>query len=265
MGQIRRSGRIASEPKVRNAIPPPGQRQPPPRAPMLSILGLAVSLRPARLPAPVMLYSSADSPWPEQFDKQPLEAEFADIAFVRPSNGDALRRFLLGKWRVRRVTQYELGGISGRFEGEAEFAEVPLDDGRSLVRYTESGEFRPGGDQLPSSSGGSLTTRNQLVYDFSNWERVDIYYDDPSTKRGPEADLADMRFLHSLRPETMELTDHPDGPDLYQGKFDIDAAHAFLTTWAVSGPRQSGNILAMYTRQDLSSRTEVLDVHVEAS
>ena len=227
------------------------------------ILGLAASLRPARLPAPVMLYSSVDSPWPEQFDKQPLEAEFADIAFVRPSNGDALRRFLLGKWRVRRVTQFEVGGISGRFEGEAEFAEVPLDDGRSLVRYTESGEFRPGGGQLPSNSGDSLTTRNQLVYDFSNWERIDIYYDDPSTERSTEADLTDLRFLHSLRPETMELTDYPDGPDgvdLYQGKFDIDAAHAFLTTWAVSGPRQSGNILAMFTRQDLSSRTEVLDV-----
>ena len=227
------------------------------------LLGAAF-LRPARLPAPVMLYPSADSPWPEQFDKQPLEAEFADVAFVRPSNGDALRRFLLGKWRVRRVTQYEMGGISGRFEGEAEFAEVPIvgefADGRSLVRYTESGEFRPSGDQLPSSSGGSLTTRNQLVYDFSNWERVDVYYDDPSTERGPEADLTDLRFLHSLRPETMELTDHPDGPDVYQGKFDIDAAHAFLTTWAVSGPRQSGNILAMLTRQDPSSSTEVLDV-----
>lgn len=207
-----------------------------------------------------MLYSSAASPWPEPFDKQPLEAEFASVAFVRPSNGDALRRFLLGKWTVRRVTQYEVGGISGRFEGEAEFSSVPLDD-RSLMRYTESGEFRPGGDQLPSSNGGSLTTRNQLVYDFSNWERVDIYYDDPgSTERSPEADLAHLRFLHSLRPETMQLTDHPDGPDLYQGKFDIDAPHAFLTTWAVSGPRQSGNILAMYTRQDLSPRTEVFDV-----
>ena len=84
------------------------------------ILGLAASLRPARLPAPSMQYSSADSPWPEQFDKQALEAEFADVSFVRPSNGDSLRRFLLGRWKVRRVTQYKVGGISGQFEGEAE-------------------------------------------------------------------------------------------------------------------------------------------------
>jgi hypothetical protein len=211
-----------------------------------------------------MLYSSADRPWPGQFDKQPLEAEFADVAFVRPSSSDSLRRFLLGRWKVQRVTQYKMGGISGRFEGEAEFAEVPLDDGRRLVRYTESGEFRPSGDQLPSSSGGSLTTRNQLVYDFSDWERVDVYYDDPSSERGHEAELADLRFLHSLRPETMELTDHPDGPDVYQGKFDIDAANAFLTTWAVSGPRQSGNILAMLTREGLNSSTGVVDAE-EAS
>ena len=67
------------------------------------------------------------------------------------------------------------------------------------------------------------------------------------------ADLADLRFECSLRPETMELTEHPDGPDVYQGKWDIDAANAFLTTWTVSGPRQSGNILAMLTREDLSS------------
>ena len=105
------------------------------------------------------------------------------------------------------------------------------------LRYTESGEFRP---SEGSSIGGSLTTRNQLVYDFSDWERVDIYYDDPSSERGPVADLADLRFECSLRPETMELTEHPDGPDVYQGKWDIDAANAFLTTWTVSGPRQSG-------------------------
>ena len=220
------------------------------------ILGLAASLRPARLAAPAMQYSSADSPWPEQFDKQALEAEFADVSFVRPSNGDSLRRFLLGRWKVRRVTQYKMGGISGRFEGEAEFAEVPLDDGRRLVRYTESGEFRP---SEGSSIGGSLTTRNQLVYDFSDWERVDIYYDDPSSERGPVADLADLRFECSLRPETMELTEHPEGPDVYQGKWDIDAANAFLTTWTVSGPRQSGNILAMLTREDLSSSDGVVD------
>ena len=224
-------------------------------------LGLMPSLRPARLPDPVMLYTPAARPWPEPFDKQPLEAEFAEVAFVRPTNGDALRRFLLGKWTVRRVTQFAVGGISGRFEGQSEFAAVPQgDDGRSLLRYTESGEFRPGSDQLPSSSGGSLTTRNQLVYDFSDWERVDVYYDDPSADRSPEAtDLTSLRFLHSLRPETMQLTDHPDGPDLYQGQFDIDAPHAFLTTWDVSGPRQTGNILAMFTRQD-ASRTEVVDV-----
>ena len=110
-----------------------------------------------------MQYSSADSPWPEQFDKQALEAEFADVSFVRPSNGDSLRRFLLGRWKVRRVTQYKMGGISGRFEGEAEFAEVPLDDGRRLVRYTESGErirsTRASGTTIPLGTVTSLSRK----------------------------------------------------------------------------------------------------------
>ena len=182
-----------------------------------------------------------------EFDKQTLEAEFAAASFRRPSTSEELRKYLLGSWRLRKATTFNSGGISGRFDGKSSFANFAHPT-RSLVSYSEEGTFQPIVDQLPSSE--MLETRNQLMYDFSDPSgRVDVFYDDPSqADRSPEAVVSNLRFLHSLHVDTLMLTEHADGPDTYTGKVDIEAQHAFLTTWAVAGASTAGQIVSMYTR-----------------
>tara|TARA_B110001452_G_scaffold215242_1_gene186395 strand:+ start:600 stop:1298 length:699 start_codon:yes stop_codon:yes gene_type:complete len=182
-----------------------------------------------------------------EFDKQTLEQEFAAASFRRPATTEELRKYLLGSWRLRKATTYNSGGISGRFDGRGSFADFSHPT-RALVCYSEEGIFQPTVDQLPSSE--TLETRNQLMYDFSDpGGRVDVFYDDPSqADRSPEAVVSNLRFLHSLHVGTLVLTEHADGPDTYTGKLDIEAPHAFLTTWAVTGASTAGQIVSMYTR-----------------
>ena len=112
-------------------------------------------------------------------------------------------------------------------------------------------------DQL-TSADAAMETRNQLMYDFSSPEKVDVYFDPPSDaeERSSEEVLANLRFLNSLRPDTLLMSDHPDGPDEYSGKVDIEAPHAFLTTWGVSGPFQEGQVISMFTREDVALKSE---------
>lgn len=161
-----------------------------------------------------------------EFSKQPLEQEFAAAAFTRPATTEALMRFLLGRWKVRRATTYTVGGISGRFEGEAEFEVFPHAT-RTLLSYKESGQLQPTDGQLPSSTT-EIETSNQLMYDFSDPSKVDIFYDGSLEDRGEEAVLAGLRFVHSLLPETLGMTDHPaeNGVDEYEGKWDINVRAA---------------------------------------
>ena len=196
------------------------------------------------------VHASAADQWTEpEFDKQPLESQFAAAVFQRPSTGEELRRFLVGNWTVRKVTTYKRGGISGRFEGQAEFAEL-LPKVESSIHYQESGIFRPTGDQLPSSSREPMDTRNQLVYEFAAPARVDIYYYESNATSATQQPAlpAEMQFMHSLSLDTMLLTEHQDGPNTYRGNVDIEARNAFLTTWDVTGPTTEGTVLTLYNR-----------------
>ena len=49
----------------------------------------------------------------------------------------------------------------------------------------------------------------------------------------------------------------PDMPDeLYEGKLEIGGKDTFFVTWAVQGPRTTGQIVTMFTRDD-SDRMDV--------
>ena len=72
-------------------------------------------------------------------------------------------------------------------------------------------------------------------------------------RRACQTPLADLRFLHSLHPDTLLLTDQQEGSDVYSGKVDIEAPNAFLTTWGVVGPSTQGQIVSMFTRESSES------------
>jgi hypothetical protein len=177
-------------------------------------------------------------------------------AFSRPATSDSLRSYLLGTWALKKVTLYKVGGISGRFEGSCVFESFfdprrgkndPLHE-RGLLAYSEVGHFRPDED-----SSQVLETRNRLMYDVSNPTRIDVFFDD-SHDRSAEQVLAGLRFDHSLSPETLQMAEATPAPGLntmaaYSGQLDIEAPHAFISTWGVRGDTLDGVILSMFSKR----------------
>ena len=159
-------------------------------------------------------------------------------AFSRPSNANALRSYLLGSWKLQKLMLYKEGGVSGRFEGTCSFA--ALDHSNDLC-YQESGTFSRKG------SDNGVETRNALRYKFGlvnqhgDANLVDCYFDDGTG--------AELRFLHSLNVDTLEFEGIVE-EEGYSGLYEIEAQGAFMTTWSVDGPRQTGQILSIYTRLD---------------
>ena len=99
---------------------------------MLTLLLVTRPVPAPRLSAPLLAQDKQPQVQPF-FDMQPLESQFAAIAFSRPMTNEALRTYMLGRWRVKRATKYTRGGISGRFQGAAEFSPLRNDDGRTLA------------------------------------------------------------------------------------------------------------------------------------
>lgn len=170
-------------------------------------------------------------------------------AFLRPTTAEGLRSYLLGAWTLRKATTYKAGGLSGRLEGEATFANMPHPT-RELVRYSECGTFAAARGK---AGGAQLEARNAQLYDFSAREapRVDVFYDAPSAApRGAEEAAAAARFLYSIEPASLELTEQDDGAgNVYTGTLEIAAADAFLVSWEVAGPSKEGSIISMFTRR----------------
>ena len=98
-----------------------------------------------------------------------------------------------------------------------------------------------------------------LALEYMDCGSVETLFDmaRAASARLPEEVLANLRFLNSLRPDTLLMSDHPDGPDEISGKVDIEAPHAFLTTWGVSGPFQEGQVISMFTREDAVLKSEL--------
>ena len=170
-------------------------------------------------------------------------------AFVLPTTSDAYRSYLLGDWTLRKRLLYTSGGLSGTFEGTASFR--PL--GRQMLSYVESGTF--------TSDSGQLETRNRLVYDFSDWAKVDVLHDVAEERSTAEAILAQSRLLYSLSqderhagtmvsPRTTTAIGSTGGEEFW-GELEIAAEDSFLSTWNVDGPAQKGQIMSLFRRQQL--------------
>lgn len=179
-------------------------------------------------------------------------------AYPRPATAEALRAYLLGSWTVKKATTYTRGGISGRFDGEAAFR---LEDyagdaagaaaearRRTQVRYTEHGTFAAAG-----KGGMELRTRNAQLYDFGDPSKLDVFFVDPDEAAGEEGSggrPASARYLHSVDPATLAMTEEDDGMgNVYRGTLDIAAADAFLLSWEVTGPSKEGSIISMFSRR----------------
>ena len=144
---------------------------------------------------------------------------------------------------MRRSLQYRTGGLSGVWEGEASF--TPLEHSeRDLVAYLERGRFRAAHDRLQK-----YDTRNRLLYDFTDSRKVDVYVDDEEADRSTESVLRRLRFLYSLNPETLLMKEHLYETALYRGEFEIEAPHAWLLTWKVSGPQCDGIMASLFSRR----------------
>ena len=134
------------------------------------------------------------------------------------------------------------------------------------------------------------------MYDFGREDRVDVYaspgldidLEDPERRSDLGALLSGMRFRHSVETSTLTMinvqtpppyplpppypsptptptpppplplyqvqSDMPD--ELYEGKLEIGGKDTFFVTWAVQGPRTTGQIVTMFTRDD-SDRMDV--------
>jgi hypothetical protein len=176
-------------------------------------------------------------------------------AFVQPTTSDAYRRYLIGDWDLRKKTIYVSGGLSGRFEGTATFR--ALDGASNLVSYVESGTFTSNDEQF-----GVLETRNRLLYDFSDWAKIDVLYDLAEEDRSSiDGILAQARLLYSLSPDTEHAGSMRSartrsavgstGDEEFWGELEVSAADSFLSTWNVQGPGQAGQIMSLFRRQQL--------------
>ena len=177
--------------------------------------------------------------------------------FLRPTTATALATYLLGDWQLHKVSMYKVGGFSGRFKGNATFSRLEHDE-RTLLGYEESGVFRmvdpyaaEGDGEGAAAESQSVETRNGLVFDCTDWQLVHVYYNEPGSGASPRGpiELDKLRFLHSLRPDTLVMEAFADG-DEFSGHLDIEADDCFVMTQGVQGEGQEGQLYSMFSRSD---------------
>ena len=141
----------------------------------------------------------------------------------------------------------QAGGLSGTFSGKATFHHLD-ENVPEILAYDESGTFVP-----LESSLESRETRNRLLYDFSSPHSAEVFYGSLSEYGGDiEQTLAAAQHLYTLQsqePGRLSLEQHDDGADMYVCAIDVEAPHAFISTWRVTGPTQDGEIISLFKRQ----------------
>ena len=119
--------------------------------------------------------------------------------------------YLLGSWTLKRTMEYEVGGMTGTFEGTAMFEPFFFDYfvPRDILTYVESGTFHPTEPSMPD-----LPISNQMLYEFTG-AGVKVFFDGLRGERGSDAVMAHAKYLYTIKPATLELEDYSDDPKLY--------------------------------------------------
>ena len=135
-----------------------------------------------------------------------------------------LRRYLAGRWTVRRSIADRARGTSGSFDGDATF-EPDGDD----LRYRETGRLL-----LEAYEGEAFRAYR---YVFPAPTRAIVCFEDGSAFH--ELDLSQGHW---------EAT-HACEPDRYEGRFTVTNADAWQAVWRVQGPRKDLVLETRYLRR----------------
>ena len=159
-----------------------------------------------------------------------------------PCTPAALSLFMIGSWTLNKSLNYQHGGKSGSFVGNADFRELS-DTKKMVLAYDESGvaTFEPDNEQF--------NARMQLLYDCSSESEVRVLFDEAKTTSSGKPRLAGGRFFHTIdwtsRPPKFS---HPCGPDMYYGQLIVTGPDTFVLDWRVEGPRKRGSVVSRFTR-----------------
>lgn len=129
---------------------------------------------------------------------------------------------LEGRWTLVRRIDDRRAGLSGRLTGTCDWTS----DGQGLVQF-ETGTLHYG-DAPPIRAERRYLWRQE-------GEGLAVFFEDgrPFHRVGPG------------RPSDR----HQCPPDTYDVTYAFDGAHAFSTTWRVTGPRKDQVIHSLYTRR----------------
>ena len=152
------------------------------------------------------------------------------IAQVPPRAPPALFTYLLGAWSVAKRLDYQRGGVSGSFAGEASF--TARDAG--VLSFMENG--------VATLKGEEFSAQQALLYDCSDERIVRVFFDEAS---GPRA----FHTIDFENPDRIPPFEHPCGPDLYRGRLVIGSANSFELRWNVAGPRKLGSVVSSFRRR----------------
>ena len=118
----------------------------------------------------------------------------SSVPFLQPTTADAYLSYLCGDWKVRKVVTFQHGGPKGRFSGSASFSVLDA-EAPKLLSYCEAGIFT-----TELEGVGERETRNRLLYDFSDWQKVNVLSTWPRSRRRARHPRAG-ELLYTLRPD----------------------------------------------------------------
>ena len=177
----------------------------------------------------------------------------SSVPFLQPTTADAYLSYLCGDWKVRKVVTFQHGGPKGRFSGSASFSVLDA-EAPKLLSYCEAGIFT-----TELEGVGERETRNRLLYDFSDWQKINVLYDLATDRDSVRSILEPAKLLYTLRPDAAVAgtarservaADGDEDDTYYWGDLEVSARDAFLTTWNVDGPSQQGQILSLFRRAE---------------
>ena len=129
-----------------------------------------------------------------------------------------------GHWQVGRVIKDRMGGLTGRFDGQAVLSPLGVDG----LDYVETGQLRLGAAPV-------MTATRRYVWRFKAGVVM--------------VSFADGRPFHSFAPGVGGAgTDHLCGADLYRVSYGFAKWPVWTAVWQVTGPRKDYTLDSRYWR-----------------